>query len=133
MGYGGCEPIFLGGSDRGGGGGVRLGGQVGGVRVDVNKELKFLRWVGGQGFRLVGGGRVDVNAMFGVGGDVGYGGCEPRIDGQGTMYNKQIQKIYVPRQDFFLRNMESSENGKFIGGFIHTRYILSTYVDSINS
>ena len=32
---------------------------------------------------LVGGGgvRVDVNAMLGVGGDVGYGGCEPRIEG----------------------------------------------------
>ena len=30
--------------------------------------------------------RVDVNAMFGVGGDVGYGGCEPRVEGivQGT-------------------------------------------------
>ena len=30
-----------------------------------------------------GGGwvRVDVNAMLGVGGDVGYGGCEPRIKG----------------------------------------------------
>ena len=30
--------------------------------------------------------RVDVNAMFGVGGDVGYGGCEPREEGivQGT-------------------------------------------------
>ena len=27
------------------------------------------------------GVRVDVNAMFGVGGDVGYGGCEPRIEG----------------------------------------------------
>ena len=24
---------------------------------------------------------MDVNAMFGVGGDVGYGGCEPRIEG----------------------------------------------------
>ena len=33
-----------------------------------------------------GGVRVDVNAMLGVGGDVGYGGCEPRVDGivQGT-------------------------------------------------
>ena len=31
------------------------------------------------------------------------------------------------------RNMESSENVKFIGGFIHKRYILSTYVDSINA
>ena len=28
-----------------------------------------------------GGVRVDVNAMLGVGGDVGYGGCEPRIEG----------------------------------------------------
>ena len=29
---------------------------------------------------------MDVNAMFGVGGDVGYGGCEPRVEGivQGT-------------------------------------------------
>ena len=24
---------------------------------------------------------MDVNAMLGVGGDVGYGGCEPRIEG----------------------------------------------------
>ena len=30
--------------------------------------------VGGAGVR------VDVNAMLGVGGDVGYGGCEPRIE-----------------------------------------------------
>ena len=27
------------------------------------------------------GVRVDVNAMFGVGGDVGYGLCGPRIEG----------------------------------------------------
>ena len=27
------------------------------------------------------GVRVDVNAMLGVWGDVGYGGCEPRIEG----------------------------------------------------
>ena len=25
--------------------------------------------------------RVDVNALLGVGGDVGYGRCEPRIEG----------------------------------------------------
>ena len=25
--------------------------------------------------------RVDVKAMLGVGGDVGYGGCEPRVEG----------------------------------------------------
>ena len=30
-----------------------------------------------------------------------------------------------PPPRFFLRNTESSENVKFIGGFIHTRYILS--------
>ena len=48
---------------RRGGGVGRGGGQVGG-----------LGWWGG-------GVRVDVNAMLGVGGDVGYGGCEPRIEG----------------------------------------------------
>ena len=39
--------------------------------------------VGGAGVR------VDVNAMFGVGDDVGYGGCEPRIEG--------IIHLYFPR------------------------------------
>ena len=29
----------------------------------------------------MGGVRVDVDAMLGVGGEVGYGGCEPRIEG----------------------------------------------------
>ena len=75
------------------GGGLGQGGQSawGGVRVAVNEELKFLGKFtkknsgggGGQvgGVGLVGGGvRVDVNAMSGVGGDVGYGGCEPRIE-----------------------------------------------------
>ena len=64
-----------------------------GVRVDVNDELNFLgkftkkigggRSGGGQvGSGLWGGGvRVDVNALLGVGDDVGYGGCEPRIEG----------------------------------------------------
>ena len=33
---------------------------------------------GGSGWWGVG---VDVNAMLGVGRDVGYGGCEPRIEG----------------------------------------------------
>ena len=36
---------------------------------------------GGEGGRVGGGFRVDVNAMLGVGGDVGYEGCEPRIEG----------------------------------------------------
>ena len=43
-------------------------------------------WSGEEGVRWrgrVGGGgvRVDVIAMLGVGGDVGNGGCEPRIEG----------------------------------------------------
>ena len=74
---------------------IGLGGG-GGVRVDVNEELKFLgtftkkkigggggggREEGQVGGRVGGGVRVDVNAMLGVGGDVGYGGCEPRIEG----------------------------------------------------
>ena len=73
-----------------------MGVGLGGVRVDVNKELKFLgkftkKIVGGRGESRgevrwgdrVGGGRgvrVDVNVILGVGGDVGYGGCEPRIE-----------------------------------------------------
>ena len=71
--------------------GVESGGRVWGVRVDVYEKFKFLRklkkkngggW--GSGLRLVsgrvgGGIRVDVNTMLGVGGDVGYRGCEPRI------------------------------------------------------
>ena len=72
--------------------------------MDVNEELKFLlkfkKKFGGGGGRGGGGGggqvggsgwwggwaRVDVNAMLGVGGDVVYGGCEPRVEGivQGT-------------------------------------------------
>ena len=78
----------------GGGGWVRGGGEV---KVDVNDELKFLgkftKKIGGGGGRgsvekgvrwgsRVGGGfRVDVSAMLGVRGDVGYGGCEPRKEG----------------------------------------------------
>ena len=59
------KKIWGGGSGGGGGG----GGSV----------AEGVRWGGGG----VGGAgvRVDVNAMLGVGGDVGYGGCEPRIEG----------------------------------------------------
>ena len=75
------------GEGLGRGGGLVWGGA--GVRVDVNEGLKFLgkfiRGVSGGGVRwgdgLAGRVRVDVNAMLGVGGDVGYGGCEPRIKG----------------------------------------------------
>ena len=52
--------------------------------MDVNEDLKFFgkftKNGRGVGVGLV-GVRVDVNAMLGVGGDVGYGGCEPRIEG----------------------------------------------------
>ena len=44
-------------------------------------------WGGGQvGWGWSGWVRLDVKAMLGVGGDVGYGGCEPRVEGivQGT-------------------------------------------------
>ena len=43
--------------------------------------------MGGSGSGWWGGwARVDVNAMLGVGDDVVYGGCEPRVEGivQGT-------------------------------------------------
>ena len=50
----------------GGGGGGVGGGRVWGVRVDVNKELKFL-------------GKF--TKKMGIGGDVGYGGYGPRIEG----------------------------------------------------
>ena len=74
----------------GGGAGVGSRGGSGlGVRVDVNEELKFLgKFTGGEGVRCGGSGwwgggevRMNVNAMLGVGGYVGYGGCEPRIEG----------------------------------------------------
>ena len=40
----------------------------------------------GWGVGLIGWVRVDVKVMLGLGGDVGYGGCEPRVEGivQGT-------------------------------------------------
>ena len=71
---------------------VGLGGDPGGCewRIEVFVKIKkknifffFFGGGGGQGGRVGGGGgvRADVNAMLGVGGDVGYGGCEPRIEG----------------------------------------------------
>ena len=67
------------------------------VFVKIKKKKNFFLGGGGGGGRGVSGGgggsgwwggwaRVDVNAMFGVGGDVVYGGCEPRVEGivQGT-------------------------------------------------
>ena len=79
-----------GGVGSGGGGG---GGRVWGVRVDVDEELKFLGkftkkkiWVGGgrwqRGSGWWGGGDQDgCERNVGGRGDVGYGGCDPRIEG----------------------------------------------------
>ena len=47
------------------------------IFVKIQKK-NFFFWGGGGGGGWV---RVDVNAMLGVGDDVGYGGCEPRIKG----------------------------------------------------
>ena len=58
-----------------GGGGVRSGG--GGVRLGGGSVAEGVR-CGGSGWW---GFRMNVNAMLGVGVDVGYGGCEPRIEG----------------------------------------------------
>ena len=66
------KKIVVGGSVRGMGVGVGGGGVWGvglGVRLDVNEELKFFP------------PKKNVNAMLGVGGDVGYRGYEPRIEG----------------------------------------------------
>ena len=81
------------------GGRGRVGGQGGCERrievfVKIQKKNVFFFFLGGGGSRggsiaegvrwggLVSGGgvRVDVNAMLGVGDDVGNGGCERRIE-----------------------------------------------------
>ena len=73
----------------GGGGGGGQGGCERRIKVFVKIQTKifFLGGgrVGGSGW-WGGWARVDVNAMLGVGGDVVYGGCEPRVEGivQGT-------------------------------------------------
>ena len=64
-----------------GGGGGGGGGGAGGVGSGGLKFLGKLKKNRGGGSGWWGGVRVDVNAMLGVGGDVGYGGCEPRIEG----------------------------------------------------
>ena len=74
--------------------------------VDVNEELKFLGIIAKKNRGMVGRGgqvgvglvgvRVDVNAMWGLEGDVRYRGCEPRIEGivQCTKrYDTNIKKI----------------------------------------
>ena len=44
--------------------------------------------------------------------------------------NKQIQRIYVPRQEFFREIRNQSEISKIIGEVTLIMYLLSTYVDS---
>ena len=71
--------FFLGGGGRIGGGGV---GRAGGVRVDVNEELKFLR----KFTKKLGGGYVGGCSGWGCSGwgecvrVGGQGGCERRIE-----------------------------------------------------
>ena len=75
-GQGRCEQrseVFVKNKKKCGGGGFRSGG---GGRIGSGG--------GGGGGGIVGVGgwvRMDVKAMLGVGGDVGYGGCEPRVEG----------------------------------------------------
>ena len=68
-----------------GGGGVRTGGvRSGQVRVDVFEELKILCKMQnsrGSSWGRRRGGPVWVIGGGGVVGEVGYGGCKPRIEG----------------------------------------------------
>ena len=84
-GQGGCERIIdffvkiqkkIGGEGRGG---VGSGGRVGGVRVDVNEELKFL----GKFIKKNRGGGVGRGVRWGcrVGG--GQGRCNCNVGGRG--------------------------------------------------
>ena len=99
---------FGGGGGSGKGGSGWLGGGQGGYerRIKVFVKIQKKNWggvggcqVGGGGVGLVGGwARVDVNAMLGVGGDVVYGGCEPRVEGQGSSWPR-----ILGRSDFSLQ------------------------------
>ena len=81
------EPKTLWGEGLGRGSG--LGGQGGCERrIEVFGKIQKIGGGGGREEGVGSGGgsgwwgvRVDVNAMLGVGGDVGYGGCERRIEG----------------------------------------------------
>ena len=72
--------------------GDRVGGGQGGCERRIKVFVKIQKKIGGVGGSGGGSGwwggwvRVDVNAMLGVGGDVVYGGWEPRVEGivQGT-------------------------------------------------
>ena len=53
-------------------------GGTGWCRVNATKGVQSGRGGGGEG---LGGGGSWLVVRLGVGGDVGYGGCEPRIEG----------------------------------------------------
>ena len=69
------------------------------VFVKIKKKKKNLGGGGGRGGQVGGSGwwggwvRVDVNPMLGVGGDVGYGGCEPRVEGI-VQYKENKKKMW---------------------------------------
>ena len=87
--------------------------------MDVYEELKFL----GKFTKKSGGGvrwgsgwwgvRLGVNAMLGVGGYMGYGGCEPRIEGivhctKKVLYNiKKIKKKWEEGEGQYLNPKHS--------------------------
>ena len=73
------------------------------------------------GGRVGGGVRVDVNAMLGVGGDVtvGYGGCEPRIEGIVQCTKKVLYNI---------KKMKKCGGGGGGGGAIFEPKTLSMYL-----
>ena len=71
-----------------------MGGQGGcDRRIEVLGKIHKKRFGGSGGG---GGVRADVNAMFGLGVDVGHGGCEPRIEGtvqRTKMYCTILRKL----------------------------------------
>ena len=66
------------------------------MKVFVKIQKKKFGKGGGGGGLVEGWVRVDVNGMLGEGGDVGYGGCEPRVEGivQGTKRYCTILRKY---------------------------------------
>ena len=52
--------------------------------------------------------------------------CDLKVGRCRQLIKQANSENLCPPPRSFLRNMESSENVKFVGGFIHTRYILST-------
>ena len=112
----------------GGGVGSGGGGSDLGVRMDVIEELMLMGKIttnirggsgggsgGGGGSGWWGGVRLDVNAMLGVGGDVGYGGCESRIEGI-----VQCTKRYCT----ILRKLKKCVCGGGEGQYLNQKHIL---------